>query len=228
MSLDSYDTPNLSGIPSDYLPVTPDDYADNTGDACIGLYVETAGNVNSRLVGTPGADPVEAIKASVALIASDGTGNAVPALRLYHEDTGSAGNGFTVALDLQDGAGTDAASLSSGETVTITLYADNGHTVGDLRTFLSGLSTSEIAALDLTAVAADQELESDTAAADTLEAGTFVMSGGVDGVTGESVVLPVTAGAFIPGRFTRVLAGVNGGTGVASETTATGIFALQG
>ena len=37
--------PNLSGIPTDYLPVTPSDNADNVGSACTGLYATAAGNI---------------------------------------------------------------------------------------------------------------------------------------------------------------------------------------
>lgn len=45
MGLEKLPRPNLSGIPSDYLPVTPDDSADNTGPDCTGLYIQNAGNV---------------------------------------------------------------------------------------------------------------------------------------------------------------------------------------
>ena len=43
--LSRFPRPNLSGIPTDWLPVVADDAADNTGEACIGLYVESAGDV---------------------------------------------------------------------------------------------------------------------------------------------------------------------------------------
>ena len=51
MSLDDIARPNLSGIPSDFIPVVPDDNADNTGKACIGIFVGTAGNVRAVLKG---------------------------------------------------------------------------------------------------------------------------------------------------------------------------------
>ena len=51
MTLDNVGRPNLSGIPSDWLPVTTSDDADNTGDACIGLYIQNAGNVACQFRG---------------------------------------------------------------------------------------------------------------------------------------------------------------------------------
>ena len=93
MILDNYTHPNLSGIPSDYLPVTPNDYEDNVGAACIGLYVEDAGKANCRLINTPGAAPVQSVKASAALLATDGSNDAVPALRLYYKDTATRWTG---------------------------------------------------------------------------------------------------------------------------------------
>ena len=51
MNLDDIQRPNLSGIPSDFIPVVPDDNADNTGKACIGIFVGTAGNVRAVLKG---------------------------------------------------------------------------------------------------------------------------------------------------------------------------------
>ena len=44
-SLSRFDRPNLSGIPTDWLPVTLDDDADNTGEACIARYSETVGTI---------------------------------------------------------------------------------------------------------------------------------------------------------------------------------------
>ena len=43
MSLDNFAAPNLSGIPTDWVPVVASDDADNTGQACIGLYIQVAG-----------------------------------------------------------------------------------------------------------------------------------------------------------------------------------------
>ena len=43
--LDRLTYPNLSGIPTDAFPVTPDDDNDNAGAACIGVYVTVGGNV---------------------------------------------------------------------------------------------------------------------------------------------------------------------------------------
>ena len=45
MSLDAFSSPNLSGIPSDWVPLTPYDNNDDTGDACTGLYITGAGTV---------------------------------------------------------------------------------------------------------------------------------------------------------------------------------------
>lgn len=38
--------PTLSGIPRDYVPVVNSDDVDNTGDNCIGLYIQNVGNVS--------------------------------------------------------------------------------------------------------------------------------------------------------------------------------------
>ena len=46
--LHHFDRPNLSGIPTDWLPVAKNDDEDNTGPACIGLYVQAAGDVACR------------------------------------------------------------------------------------------------------------------------------------------------------------------------------------
>ena len=43
MTLRNFRFPNLSGIPTDWIPVTPADATDNTGDSCIGLYIENGG-----------------------------------------------------------------------------------------------------------------------------------------------------------------------------------------
>lgn len=43
--LSSIQRPNLSGIPSDWAPIVASDAADNTGDACTGVYCQNAGNV---------------------------------------------------------------------------------------------------------------------------------------------------------------------------------------
>ena len=52
MDLDDIARPNLSGIPSDFIPVLPSDTVDNTGKACIGIYCGTAGNVRGTLKGS--------------------------------------------------------------------------------------------------------------------------------------------------------------------------------
>ena len=51
MNLDDIQRPNLSGIPSDFIPVVPSDAADNCGRSCIGIYCGTAGNVRAVLKG---------------------------------------------------------------------------------------------------------------------------------------------------------------------------------
>ena len=51
MNLDDIQRPNLSGIPSDFIPVRPNAAFDNTGKNCIGLYCGTAGNVRAVLKG---------------------------------------------------------------------------------------------------------------------------------------------------------------------------------
>ncbi len=43
--------PNLSGIPSEWVPVTAGDDADNTGTFCIGLYIQHAGTVAVQFSG---------------------------------------------------------------------------------------------------------------------------------------------------------------------------------
>ena len=48
-----FNHPNLSGIPSEWLPVTAGDDADNTGEVCIGLYIQTAGDVAVQFSGGP-------------------------------------------------------------------------------------------------------------------------------------------------------------------------------
>lgn len=43
--------PNLSGIPSEWGPVTAEDDNDNTGTFCIGLYIQHAGEVAVQFSG---------------------------------------------------------------------------------------------------------------------------------------------------------------------------------
>ena len=45
-----FNIPNLSGIPSDYEPVTASNDADNCGSACIDLYIQNAGTITVRTV----------------------------------------------------------------------------------------------------------------------------------------------------------------------------------
>lgn len=45
--------PNSSGIPSAWLPVTPDNDNDNVGDACIAIRVTTAGTISFICAGAP-------------------------------------------------------------------------------------------------------------------------------------------------------------------------------
>ena len=46
---DHHPRPNLSGIPTDWLPVTTSDSDDNCGDACIAIRAGTAGTVSARM-----------------------------------------------------------------------------------------------------------------------------------------------------------------------------------
>ena len=176
--------PNLSGFPTDYVPVTPNDDANNTGEACIGLYATTAGTI--RAIVTRGNIETTTHAAFTA--------TPVPTV------SGGSGSDATV----------DSITVDAQGRITDVVWAagDADYVAGDVITLTQG------------AVSATYTLLAADVVAGALQALTGKTLQGVRTViTGATRDIPIAAQALLPLLCRRVLA---------TGTTATGIFAIQG